>query len=232
MMMKPVSLTFALDCSLKKITLALFSGDSVQATAVVTPDQPQSAILLKKIVELFDEGGCSISQVQSVLYANGPGSFTSLRVGLATLKGLFWQKENVKFFSVSSLLFRCLSAQKNPDQDVMVLMPLGRDQFAAGFLSSRSLPGFVAGQEFKGRIYSEAVLNQQALQPLMDNIAPDILLVGEAFDVFTVPKDAVTVREDVTDPQVFPQIFQHGLQRPVVDLSGAQIHYGVKPQTK
>jgi tRNA threonylcarbamoyl adenosine modification protein YeaZ len=83
------NLILALDCSLQSLTLALFTGDALIAEVVEPPLPQQSSLLLKKIDELLKKSNHALSEITDVLYAYGPGSFTSLRIGLATLQGLF-----------------------------------------------------------------------------------------------------------------------------------------------
>lgn len=99
------SLILALDCSLQSLTLALLADDQVVAE-VVEPSLPQpSSLLLNKIDELLKKSGHTLSEITDVLYAFGPGSFTSLRIGLTTLQGLFLASP-VQLHVVSSLWLR------------------------------------------------------------------------------------------------------------------------------
>lgn len=44
--------------------------------------------LLRLVDEVFQAAGCKLGQVQAIACAAGPGSFTGLRIGMATAKGL------------------------------------------------------------------------------------------------------------------------------------------------
>jgi tRNA threonylcarbamoyl adenosine modification protein YeaZ len=58
------------------------------ATRIGDPNVSQSATLLKDISDSLDEAGAKLSEVDLFACASGPGSFTGLRIGIATLKAL------------------------------------------------------------------------------------------------------------------------------------------------
>jgi tRNA threonylcarbamoyladenosine biosynthesis protein TsaB len=61
--------------------------DDLAALRVVEP-QHSSAFLLRWIAEALAEAGLELGDLQALVGLRGPGSFTGLRVGLATLLGL------------------------------------------------------------------------------------------------------------------------------------------------
>ena len=58
------------------------------ATRIGDPKVSQSATLLKDISDCLDEAGAKLAEVDLFACASGPGSFTGLRIGIATLKAL------------------------------------------------------------------------------------------------------------------------------------------------
>jgi tRNA threonylcarbamoyl adenosine modification protein YeaZ len=58
------------------------------ATRIGDPKVSQSASLLKDISDCLDEAGANLAEVDLFACASGPGSFTGLRIGIATLKAL------------------------------------------------------------------------------------------------------------------------------------------------
>ena len=58
------------------------------ATRIGDPKVSQSATLLKDISDCLDEAGAKLAEVDLLACASGPGSFTGLRIGIATLKAL------------------------------------------------------------------------------------------------------------------------------------------------
>src|SRR6185295_10462844 len=58
------------------------------ATRIGDPKVSQSATLLQDINDCLDEAGVKLAEVDLFACASGPGSFTGLRIGIATLKAL------------------------------------------------------------------------------------------------------------------------------------------------
>jgi len=129
-MIKPNELTFALDCSVKNVSLALIKDQKILTSFDQICSEPQSTTLLKIIDQVFKECGVELSQIKNILYCHGPGSFTSLRIGLATLKGMFLEAD-CSYYQTSSLLFRCLS---DLNQKSLSTIQMGRDRIAVGLL--------------------------------------------------------------------------------------------------
>lgn len=55
------------------------------------------------IEELLERANISVSDLDAVLFSNGPGSYTGLRIGAAAIKGLLFRK-NVPLYTFSTLL--------------------------------------------------------------------------------------------------------------------------------
>ena len=69
-------------------SVCLTRGDSLLTTRVGDPAVSHSNSLLKDINECLDQAGVSLRNVDLLAAASGPGSFTGLRIGLATVKAL------------------------------------------------------------------------------------------------------------------------------------------------
>jgi tRNA threonylcarbamoyladenosine biosynthesis protein TsaB len=78
----------AIDTSTVQLGLALYNGAEVLAESVWTSQQHHTVDLAPGLAALLKRCGQSIADVSAIGVAIGPGSFTSLRVGLAFAKGL------------------------------------------------------------------------------------------------------------------------------------------------
>jgi tRNA threonylcarbamoyladenosine biosynthesis protein TsaB len=78
----------AVDTSTAQIGLALYDGASVPGEMVWHSGLHHTQELAPALAELLRRVGIKMNAVQAVGVALGPGSFTSLRVGLAFVKGL------------------------------------------------------------------------------------------------------------------------------------------------
>ncbi len=143
-------LILCLDCSVKNVTLALVDDGKMLASVNRLTPGAQATEIMNCVDEIFQKSGRAFSEITDVLFCHGPGSFTSLRVGLATLLGLFGGTA-VKLEVVSSLMLRCLSvAEKNGVR--VALIKMGRERFALGILR---------GDDFNEKIYSTTELQNE-----------------------------------------------------------------------
>ena len=78
----------AVDTSTAQIGLALFDGTKMAAEMTWHSRQHHTVELAPALIELLGRTGIKMTDVQALGVAIGPGSFTSLRVGLSFIKGL------------------------------------------------------------------------------------------------------------------------------------------------
>jgi len=77
-----------IDTSTSVSSVALTSGDELLAESVMGREKTHSAHILAAISSVLAEGGLSLDELDGLGVAIGPGSFTGVRVGVATVKGL------------------------------------------------------------------------------------------------------------------------------------------------
>jgi len=82
----------ALDTATERtaVGIARLDGDTPMLVASATVDAPRAAMsrLLPTVAALLDEADAAPSDVVDVIVGRGPGSFTGVRIGVATAKGL------------------------------------------------------------------------------------------------------------------------------------------------
>ncbi len=78
----------AIESATEEPSVAVVSGEGVLALRPASRDARRSETLLPAIVHVLDEAGLALADLHGFAIAIGPGSFTGLRVGLATLKGI------------------------------------------------------------------------------------------------------------------------------------------------
>ena len=78
----------AVDTSTAQLGLALYDGTTVTAEMTWTSRQRHTVELAPALAGLLARTGHSMGDISALGVALGPGSFTSLRVGLAFVKGL------------------------------------------------------------------------------------------------------------------------------------------------
>lgn len=126
-------LLVAVDTSGKKGSLALCRGDqdSFETLHLISLDGgTYSAVLIPRLSEALGASGLYKTDIDGFVVISGPGSFTGLRVGLSTVKGLCEVLQ--KPLAVVSMLEALALANSEPGQKLMVLLDAGRDEVFAG----------------------------------------------------------------------------------------------------
>jgi tRNA threonylcarbamoyladenosine biosynthesis protein TsaB len=78
----------AVDTSTTSCSVALFNDGRLLAEAIYTAGKTHSRHLMSIIDRLLDRCRCRPGDVDGVAVTRGPGTFTGLRIGISTVKGL------------------------------------------------------------------------------------------------------------------------------------------------
>ena len=78
----------SVDAAGKGLSLAVADGDKLVASCCLNVGLTHSERLLPMLQALLAGAGLTLADMDMVAVTNGPGSFTGLRIGLATAKGL------------------------------------------------------------------------------------------------------------------------------------------------
>ena len=81
-------LTLAFDTSSKTAAVAVLRDDIILYDAIINIDLNHSEVLLPVIEQACFQTRIKISEIDLFAFTIGPGSFTGLRIGASTLKGL------------------------------------------------------------------------------------------------------------------------------------------------
>jgi tRNA threonylcarbamoyladenosine biosynthesis protein TsaB len=80
--------TLALDTTTAAGSVALAVDAGVPEVAAIDPAQPVATQLPGALMALLDRHGVALANVDVFAVSTGPGSFTGLRIGIATMQGL------------------------------------------------------------------------------------------------------------------------------------------------
>jgi tRNA threonylcarbamoyladenosine biosynthesis protein TsaB len=84
----PLPLILSIDTALETASVAISKNDRMLAVRSNKSQLDHAAWIHEAIQELFTEADCELQQLAAIAVASGPGSYTGLRVGMATAKGL------------------------------------------------------------------------------------------------------------------------------------------------
>lgn len=201
--------------------MALLQSGALLAAYHEDPCVPQSSLLLKKIDDVFLSAGLKSDDVDRVLFCHGPGSFTSLRVGHATLAGLFVGRQQLSWGACSSLLLRCLAVSR-AKETVVVLMRAGRERIYCGSLTPSG--------EFNETVASSKSIVDDLLKtegPLI--VAGDGLTLISDAEKSRLMARAQLMAQDPIHPQVFAMALQHPGIKAFSTLPEMRLNYLLEP---
>ena len=121
----------AVDTSTAQVGLAVYDGAQVISEYAWRSSQRHTVELAPAIFELLKRCGLTMAHVQALGVALGPGSFTSLRVGLSLAKGLALARQ-LPLIGIPTLdILAC--AQSSSRLPLVVVVQAGRGRLAAGW---------------------------------------------------------------------------------------------------
>jgi tRNA threonylcarbamoyladenosine biosynthesis protein TsaB len=127
----------ALDTGSPLVSVALARDGEVVASRSVE-QQRSSTRLLAMVQEVLDEAEIGVGDLGAVAVLRGPGSFTGLRIGLATALGLH-QALGIPATALPTLPVLAASAEENGGRVIAVVDALRGDWSAQAFFDGRPL---------------------------------------------------------------------------------------------
>ncbi len=112
-----MSLTLSIETTTLAFSCALHQNGELVISKRVTEVQSTAAKLAPVIEDIFLETGYRKNQLAAVIVAAGPGSYTGLRIGAATAKGICYAL-NIPLISVNSL--QLLAYQVISDKSILL----------------------------------------------------------------------------------------------------------------
>lgn len=176
----------AFDTATPATAVALSGADPVIFTARHDPlpgERPGHATrLLPLVARVLDRAGVGWEEVDRIAVGVGPGTFTGLRIGIATARALA-RARDIPLVGVSTLQSLALA---RPDPDAV---PAGLDAVLA-VLDARRGEVFAASWridetgEFENALLLPRALAPEALADLMAPLAPATLVIGDGAIAF------------------------------------------------
>ncbi|NWG08371.1 MAG: tRNA (adenosine(37)-N6)-threonylcarbamoyltransferase complex dimerization subunit type 1 TsaB [Chloroflexi bacterium] len=156
----------AVDTSTAQVGLALYDGAQVIGEYAWRSSQRHTVELAPAVADLLARCGAAMDDIHALGVALGPGSFTSLRVGLALVKGLAISRHiPVVGIPTLDILANAQPASKLP---LAVAIQAGRGRFAFGWYK-RSKNGWQA----------QGPAQVVTVETIMDEVKTPSLVCGE-----------------------------------------------------
>ncbi len=156
----------AVDTSTSLVGLALYDGDNVLGEMTWTTRQHHTTELTPALSGLLKRCGVTMSMINALGVAIGPGSFTSLRVGLSLIKGI--------------ALARSLPVMGIATLDIIATaQPLAKLPLVAVLQAGRTRVAYSVYQSDKKEWQAEGAVRSGTLDELLNEIESPTLMAGE-----------------------------------------------------
>jgi tRNA threonylcarbamoyladenosine biosynthesis protein TsaB len=123
-------LILSVDTSMPLFSVALVSGETLVAAYAAEGKSSRNEKLLPAVDWLLSEGGVARSALDLLAVTRGPGSFTGVRIGLATIQGLAFALER----PIAALSTHEAALGDAPPPEALVFSDAGRrEHYVSGF---------------------------------------------------------------------------------------------------
>jgi len=121
-----------IDTATRQSTVGLGDGRRLAAESRRVSEHRHGALVLEQIEEVLASGGIGAEEIGAVGVGTGPGSFTGLRVGLATAKTLAYGLACPLVGILTADALRLAAGGADSGTNLVVVMPAGaRDHYVA-----------------------------------------------------------------------------------------------------
>lgn len=154
-------------------SVALLKDGACVAESCINNGNTHSEILLPEIKRCLDEAGLSASDIDLFALSSCPGSFTGVRIGAATVKGLAFgmNKVCVGVSTLEALAYNLADVEGF----VVPVMDARRNQFYNAIFKCKN--GVVT------RLTEDRLISSEALLKELEQIGEQIYLVGDGYDL-------------------------------------------------
>ena len=177
----------ALECSAGPSSCAIVQDGKVLASNFMNVQLTHSQTLLPMVQRALNDTGISVNDLDVIAVSAGPGSFTGVRIGVATVKGLAFAN-HIPCAAVSTLAAMAHVADGAPFDGIVCCVMDARCQqvYTASFLCE--------GGKLSRLTEDEAIAIAD-LKERLKNEKKDILLVGDGSELcYTKLSNLPTVR--------------------------------------
>lgn len=180
----------AIDSSSLVATVAVVQDDIMIAEYTINHKKTHSQTLLPMIDEIVKMAEISLEDIDAIAVSGGPGSFTGLRIGSATAKGLglVWNKPLIHV----------------PTIDAMAYNLYGTDKLICPIMDARRNQTYTGIYEFNGDdlnvLMEQCAISIDELVNKLNEMDRQVIFVGDGIPVFKTFIDENLGREHFYAP--------------------------------
>ena len=123
--MTPAPLILSVETATLGGSVSIVRGQQLLSTVVGASETSHSNSLLRDISECLNTAGVVLRDIDLFAAASGPGSFTGLRIGLATVKAL---AATLARPCIGAPTLHAIAAAAGPSEATVALLPAGRGE--------------------------------------------------------------------------------------------------------
>jgi len=137
-------LLLAMESASRTASVALLRGETVLGTRMSADGQHHAESLLPQVVSLLEEAAARPGDIDAFAVGIGPGAFTSIRIGVATIKGLaFGSDRPIAPVSTLAAIAQAAFAENPGAAQIVAALDARRGEvYTAEFARGSGSPGF------------------------------------------------------------------------------------------
>lgn len=117
--MSETPLIVSIETATTACSVALYKGEQLQGYEAVYKEQSHSSMLTGMIKNVVEKAGYKLKELDAVAVSKGPGSYTGLRIGVSTAKGLCFALEK-PLLAVNTLESMALQLADKADANTLL----------------------------------------------------------------------------------------------------------------
>ncbi|WDE13655.1 tRNA (adenosine(37)-N6)-threonylcarbamoyltransferase complex dimerization subunit type 1 TsaB [Thalassomonas haliotis] len=166
----------AIDASTEACSVALQFNDEIVSRYQLCP-QSHSLELLPMVDQVLSEGGCKLKDLDGLIFGQGPGSFTGVRIGIGVAQGLAYSA-GLPLVGVSTLQAMAqLAYMSHQQEQVIAAIDARMSEVYLGYYEIGS-DGIMQAK------LSDAVLPPQRVAAHLDGLSKGAYGVGTGWDAY------------------------------------------------
>lgn len=127
----------AIDTALGGVSVGIMASNGHIVSRMIETAREQAVILAPTIQEVVEEAQCEFSDIDLIVCSKGPGSFTGLRIGLATARTMALSLDR-PLVGLTSL--DIMARHYQTDKDLLIVLETKRQDFYARYYNADYTP--------------------------------------------------------------------------------------------